>query len=205
MLTDKQLAGLCADTYSPDVSWAFAGPTFHATLTVTGDETIIACEGSVSVADWLRDFDVIGPATFTHPWLGIIHNGFYQTTEECLPEIVAKLAGIKNVSITGHSKGAANAEILACKLVYNKINVTNLVTFGTPRWILPYNNLVPHLIPASLGTSYRHFKDIVTEVPFPPMEHPASRPVVEIGTGTALQLLDVEWMHHIENYEASLP
>lgn len=205
MITDRDLALLCAATYDPGVAWAFAGPTFHATLTTLPDGVmVIACEGSRSLADWIEDFDVVGPASFDHPALGVVHAGFDATTEECFPEVLARVGNLP-IAVTGHSKGGANAEVLAAKLNLRGARVTSCVTFGTPRWVLGDDNVrVPRFLPASLGRSYRHFRDVVTEVPFPPWSHPATRPAVIIGSGTARDLLDVPGMHHIAGYVAAL-
>lgn len=207
-MSDLELAKICAATYAPGVTWAFAGPTFHATWTASPGQVVIACEGSHSLGDWLADFDVVGPATFDHPALGVIHAGFSETSDECFHQIRDEVRKAKSdglaVAITGHSKGGANAEVLAAKLALHGLWVDQLVTFGTPRWLMRGNRRVPPLLPAALGASYRHFRDLVPEVPLAPWDHPLTRPIVEVGTGSALQLLDVAWMHAITSYVAAL-
>jgi hypothetical protein len=203
MLTDRDLALLCAATYQPGVKWAFAGPTFHATLAYPDtSQVVIAIEGSASLLDWADDFDIVGPTSYDHPDLGEVHAGFDRTTDECLPEIVRACGG-RAVTITGHSKGGANAEMLAAKLFIAGLIVARLVTFGTPRWVKASNTKLPAFLSSTLGRSYRHTKDVVTEVPLG-WAHPATRSPVEVGTGTFRQLLDVEWMHSIDNYAAAL-
>jgi hypothetical protein len=203
MVTDHQLAALCYDTEFTPVTWAFEGPTFHATATVEADEVIIACQGSKDLADWIKDLEA-APDPFDHHTLGLVHAGFNSTTDECLPAIVEFCSG-KTIVLTGHSKGGAEAEMLAAKLEAVSIPVSLLVTFGTPRWVFAGNGTPTALLAPIPGRSYRHFKDIVTEVPFEPLwQHTANRQPVEIGTGTPLQMLDVLWMHHIASYEAVL-
>lgn len=203
MVSDYDLAVLAAAAEAPRVSWAFAGPTFHATMTQGKEGPIIACEGSESIGDWMEDFYVLGTDSLHHPELGLIHAGFDQTTDECFGEVFSAVAG-KAVTLTGHSKGGAEAEMLAAKLAAKGVKIAGLTTFGTPRWVVGENKKVPLLIPATLGTSYRHFKDIVTEVPLRPMEHPASRTLVEIGTGTFRDRLNPAGMHHMVNYIGAL-
>jgi Lipase (class 3) len=205
MISDLALATLSLNAELPGAVWAFAGPTFHATMIDTPDGPVIACEGSESIGDWVADFDVIGPQSVEHPDLGLVHAGFDVTTDECFAAIVTAI-GARAVILTGHSKGGAEAEMLAAKLAAKGIGIAKLTTFGTPRWVIIGNTKVPLLLPATLvGVSYRHFKDVVTEVPFPPFDHPSTRPTVEIGSGTFAQMMDAAWMHHMANYIAALP
>jgi hypothetical protein len=204
MISDRDLALLCAKTYDPRVTWTFAGPTFHAILVETPDGPVIAIEGSKSIPDWFKDFDLIGHASFDHPELGPVHAGFNATSDECLDLIIAAVIG-RDPIITGHSKGGVEGEMVSAKLAAKGIKTAKLSTFGTPKWVFPGNKKVAPLLPASLiGTSYRHFKDIVPEEPEIYL-HPVTRPIVEIGTGTLLERLDPAGMHHIDGYIASMP
>lgn len=205
MITDKYYATLCAATYAPSVQWAFAGPTFHATLTQEADGSVtIAIEGSKSGGDWEADFEIFDGASFDHPDLGLVHAGFDRTTDECLDQVISTINS-RMARLTGHSKGGAEAEMLAAKLWLHGVLIGSLVTFGTPRWIIIGNTKANALIPASWGTSYRHFKDVVTEVPPELYQHPKTRPVVEVGTGTWRDLLNPKGMHDINAYIASVP
>lgn len=205
MIEDRYYAELCAATYAPNVVWAFQGPTFHATLTEETDGTVtIACEGSKSQGDWEQDFTLLDGESFDHPDLGPIHAGFNHTTDECLNQIISTVNS-RPVRLTGHSKGGAEAEVLAAKLRLHGVLVESLVTFGTPRWIIIGNTKPDALIPAAWGTSYRHFKDIVTEIPPDLYQHPKTRPVVEVGTGTWRDMLDLQGMHNINAYVEAVP
>jgi hypothetical protein len=206
VISDHDLALLCAATEgSPAPTWTFQGPTFHATLNETPDGPIIACQGSVSIGDWIKDFEVFGHGSIDHPALGLIHAGFDVTTSECLMDILKCLDGNRSPILTGHSKGGAEAEMLAAKLAVHGIPTKKLTTFGTPRWVIGGNVKVSKWLPAYLsGVSYRNYKDIVTEVPFPPYIHPPTRPIVEVGTGTLVDLLDPPKMHSIVNYAAAI-
>lgn len=204
MIGDRALAQYCAATYQPGVVWAFQGPTFHATWTDTEEGPVIAGEGSKSLPDWGRDFELIGHASFAHPELGLVHAGFNATSDECFDQILARLAG-RSPILTGHSKAGAEMEMIAAKLALRGIRVLKLSTFGTPRWVFPGNKKPDALLPGELvGTSYRHYKDIVPEEP-EIYRHPATRPTVEIGSGSLLARLDAAGMHHIDGYIASLP
>lgn len=206
MVSDHDLALLCAETERQRAPvWQFAGPTFHATLTPSRDGPIIACEGSMSFGDWLiGDFYLFGPESTAHPDLGTVHAGFDLTTDECLPEIIRAVEPAPGVIVTGHSKGGANAEMLAAKLILAGVAIVRLVTFGTPRWILGNTAKADALLAPALGPSYRHFRDYVTQVPPGRWRHPATREPVEIGGGAWWRLLEPRWMHNIDNYAASL-
>lgn len=205
MIDDSYYAKLCAETYSPTVQWAFAGAAFHATLTYETDGTLtIACEGSHSDTDWEADFTIFDEDSFDHPDLGPVHAGFNRTTDECLDQIISTI-NARPVRLTGHSKGGAEAEMLSAKLRLHGVLVESLVTFGTPRWVIIGNKKPDALIPAAWGTSYRHFKDIVTEVPPELYQHPTTRPVVEVGTGTWRDLLNPRGMHDINAYVEDVP
>ena len=203
--TPRDYALLCAATYVPESKWTFAGNTFHAILTDDGGgQIVIAIEGSKSKFDWIVDFSVYGPHWYEHPDLGKIHYAFDNTTDECLPEIFRACTG-KIVHLTGHSKGGAEAELLAAKLVIAGITVDEVVTFGAPRWVGKGNTKASQWMNGIRGRAYRHFKDAVTQVPFIFWRHPMQREPVEIGTGRWWQRFNLPAMHHIGAYIASLP
>lgn len=196
---------MCERTYVvPAPKWTFAGPTFHAVLTDDHDGSVtVAIQGSDRTFDWVADFSVYGPSYYTHPELGRIHYGANSTTDECLPEIIRACEG-KIVHITGHSKGGDEAELLAAKLVIAGITVDEVVTFGTPRWVAKGNTKASQWMNGIRGCGYRHFRDIVTQVPFIWWDHPAQRAPIVIGTGKWWQRFAFGWMHHIQNYIANL-
>lgn len=203
--TDRAYAQLCKGTYLvPAPIWAFRGPTFHAMKFEDPDGGVtLAIQGSDRWGDWIADFTIIGPMLYDHPHLGPIHPGFDDTTDECLPEIFREVQG-RPVRITGHSKGGGEAEVLAAKLTIAGIRVDALVTFGTPRWIGRGNNKASQWLRSIPGRSYRHFKDIVTQIPSID-KHPMKRVPIEVGTGSALQRLNLRWMHSIDQYIANVP
>ena len=204
--TPREYAILCQQTYSvPEPAWTFAASTFHAILTDDGDgHIVIAIEGSKSKFDWIVDFSVYGPHWYEHPDLGKIHYAFDNTTDECLPEIIRACTG-KIVHLTGHSKGGAEAELLAAKLVIAGITVDEVVTFGAPRWVGKGNTKASQWMNGIRGWAFRHFKDVVTQVPFVWWRHPMRREPIEIGTAPWWRRFCLGWMHHLPNYIASLP
>lgn len=199
--TPHDYALLCIATYAaPPPVWTFAGPTFHAILTDDGaGNVILTIQGSDRIFDWIADFSVYGPSYYEHPELGKIHYGVNNTTDECLPEIIRTCEG-KFVHITGHSKGGAEAELLAAKLVIAGITVDEVVTFGAPRWVAKGNIKASRWMNGIRGCGYRHFKDIVTQVPFIWWSHPEQRAPIEIGTGKWWQRFALGWLHHIQSY-----
>lgn len=207
----KDYAILCEATETlPAPNWTFAGETFHA-IAIDDDDggVTIAIRGSESKPDWFVDFTPWGPSYYDHPDLGPIHSGFDDTTDECLPEIF-KLCYGRKVRITGHSKGGSEGEVLTAKLAVAGITVDELVTFGTPRWIGSSNTKVDAFfkVKCRLNLSFRHFKDIVPQVPWW-MRHPVGRDPIQVGSGAwwEPQLPYPGWvsMHKIANYVATVP
>lgn len=205
-MTDRDYALLCAATYTvPPPQWTFNGPTFHAILRNDPDGGVtIAIQGSDRKFDWVADFSVYGPSYYEHPDLGRIHYGANSTTDECLPEII-RACRDKIVHLTGHSKGGDEAELLAAKLVIAGITVDEVVTFGAPRWVAKGNTKASQWLNGIRGRAYRHYKDIVTQVPFFWWDHPPQRPPQQIGAGHWWERLDWPGMHHIAKYIAALP
>lgn len=207
----RDYALFCQTTeVSPTPNWTFAGETFHAIASDDDDGGVtLAIRGSKSKPDWFVDFTIWKSSYYDHPDLGPIYAGVNDTTDECLPEIF-KLCEGRKTRITGHSKGGAEGEVLTAKLMIAGIEVDELVTFGTPRWVGPYNVKTDALfkVKRKLNLSFRHFRDIVTQVPWW-MRHPIGRTPIQVGDGVWWESLlpYPGWvsMHKIANYVATVP
>ena len=99
------------------------------------DYILISCRGTEVITteplDILRDIWFI-------PWydkiLGMNHRGFTKGVNRILDLIIKNLPDDKKpIYLTGHSKGAAEATLLAAALKAHAYNVHSLVTFGCPR------------------------------------------------------------------------
>lgn len=110
------------------------------------DDVIILCfRGTKSLQDWktdftvtMQDFEIIGaddkPVT-----LGEVHSGFLDAYQSVAPIIEKALLDItqddsdRPIFVTGHSLGAALAQIAALSLHHQDFNIQAVYTFGSPR------------------------------------------------------------------------
>lgn len=102
-------AQLCAETYSnPLATFEDTGRLVHVYERRVNGRVSFAFEGTSKGPEWiLRDFNLVGPETFAHPYLGVLHNGFARDAFAVVDRIAAylELGGWPPYSITGHSKG----------------------------------------------------------------------------------------------------
>jgi hypothetical protein len=148
--------------------------------------TIVACRGTHNLKDWIQDakFKKISP----FPNKGIrVHEGFYMDIESVYGHVVNELERReKPLFITGHSKGGAEAELLAYRLERSSIAVERVYTLAAPRvgnstWQHCYNeaaglgpktfritasgDLVPHL-PGTFTTPLNGYRHVGREIYF---------------------------------------
>lgn len=93
-----------------------------------------------SVEEWSNNFDMGNPDDGKNSWTSKYHKGFYQTEErvrKLLDQYVDGLNLSSDVTywITGHSRGAAIANILSAKLI-DEGNEVFAYTFATPSVIM---------------------------------------------------------------------
>lgn len=127
--------GIDVDAYTDDniseIGIGYHDVTYHGiTKTVVG---IVVRGTDGTVKEWSSNFDMGDPAN----WYSVYHKGFY-ITEERIKNFVELycdkyLSGKGNITywITGHSRGAALANILAARLIDNG-NTVYAYTFATP-------------------------------------------------------------------------
>lgn len=149
-----------------------------------GSQVIVAIKGtnSKSLESWANDLEF----AFTTPsstWFpgspGQVHSGFYDTFKDLQPTVYTAVAaqvalGHTNILVTGHSLGAATAQILAVYLQNTFSTATVTVRAfappraGNPTWatyvdaklgvrsqfMVVAEDLVPHL--PTLLLNYRH-------------------------------------------------
>jgi len=131
--------------------------------------------GSSSKLNWEADLEIIRVPYYTFPECDCsVHTGFYKATnnlKEATINSVLKLQkeyGYKNIIITGHSLGAAIAQLISMELFAIDIK-TYIYNFGQPRigndkyaefinknmkWLYRFTHnkdMVPHIPPRSIG------------------------------------------------------
>jgi hypothetical protein len=125
----------------------------------------VALRGSSSAQNWIDDFE-IRLVDYDKCAGCSVHHGFYKSALGIKSQVIESIethgSDIDNVIITGHSYGAAVAQVLALELIEKNIHVYN---FGQPRtgntqfakyvnqmlpnyWRVTHDrDLVPHLPP----------------------------------------------------------
>ena len=211
MPTDAALVDLCAQIYQPDaivsgfdhfdagmddgVCWALKR--------LQGFDVVIF-RGSITLQDWLRDIDAIALPTR----IGHAHAGFFDGMERAWSEARPMLR--QPCIVTGHSLGAAHADILTALMTVDGVVPTSRVVFGEPK---PGFLDLAMTIKDVPGRSYRNgdalHHDLVTDVPFsfPPEEYVHPTPVIPVCAEPKADLFD-RWgvfaYHHIQLYQAAI-
>lgn len=163
-------------------------------------QTVIACRGSTTLEDWMRDFkcEMVFDAE-----LGYVEKGFMEGVHATIEEIV-KLDIKTPIIITGHSLGAAHAVLIAALLTTEGYFVSDLVLFGCPR---PGSAGLRELIEHLNIRSYRNGNDPVTHVP----PCTADMPYADIAPFIEIKSEPIQgdmWFlmkeHHLQAYLVSL-
>jgi len=123
-------ADLIASVYAEEHDPIQVGD-LEATIVNMDGTWFLAVGGSDETEDWIRNIR-------TMPWwsseLGCFcHAGFYKSARKAYPKVSRILSGARNIVVCGHSKGGAEATILAAMLRVVGYRVSELITFGSPR------------------------------------------------------------------------
>ena len=158
MIPDKCLAKLCQEAYEKH-SWSKDGTELLVRLG----------EGNITIAfrgTTFNGLDILKDMRAT-PWWnselgGWFHHGFLRGALNAREYVEPLVQTTKlPVILTGHSKGGAEAQILAM-LLAKKVGDLKVVTFGSPR--VGFNQAQKLLANVSC-TLYRNGIDAVTQVP----------------------------------------
>lgn len=139
----------------------------------------VVFRGTSSLLNWMSDFEVKQTKYLSYPECDCnIHYGFYRATMNLKNETIRYISQLKtlyssyNIIITGHSLGAAIAQVLSMELLKEGYNL-ELYNYGQPRvgdnkyalfvnnkiknyWRFTHNkDIVPHLPPIE-GFKYYH-------------------------------------------------
>jgi len=106
------------------------------------DQIVISFRGTHNIYDWLDNLDAV-QMKYPHVDGGYVHKGFYEAWKDDLEksimpsitELMTEHRG-KSMLITGHSLGAALAQLCALDVAQIAGNESTiyLYTFGSPRW-----------------------------------------------------------------------
>lgn len=130
----------------------------------------IVFRGSSSKLNWMADFEVIRTPYYTYPECECsVHKGFYKATTNLKDKTVESLkklkmeTGFSRVIVTGHSLGAAIAQLIGMEL--NALNIINDVyNFGQPR--IGNEKYARFLNKIKLNLNrFTHNKDVVPHTP----------------------------------------
>lgn len=191
MLSDLDLARACGDAYTLPATYV-AADCFALRFGPQDGVLRMAFRGSASFDDWLHDLDA---RTVLTP-LGLIHEGFWRDASAMFE--VLELLGPQPLIMAGHSKGSAEACIVAALLIRAGWPTPRITTFGCPRFV-QIGGLVPHLLADCPGAHYRHGLDPVPLAP-PELQHPFLLTHLDrVDTGA-----DVITDHMLHSYEAAL-
>lgn len=192
MITDLRACDLCEAAYTASAKWSRLD--VHATLTEEDGLSIVAFRGSASLIDWFRDFQAIPHLPVKQQQIGLVHEGFFIDVMQVAPAIQEDLAG-KEVVLAGHSKGAAEAQLLAALMVAAGTPPVQLVTFGAPRCGFGRLQETMHGLP---GSDFVNAPDPVPPLPIPYL-HP--RPTTQLGVKAWLPRIED---HFLVNYRTAL-
>ena len=172
-LTDKQLQDW---GYSRIAELVDRRTDTHAFLAAKDNVLVLSFRGTSGLENFLTDVKALRVRA---NWVeGTVHNGFKSALDSVWPQIVSKMgprgAQQKEIWLTGHSLGAALAQLAALRLTQEGYRVHSVYTFGTPRvgdsdFVADYDRRLgartfPHV----------NHRDIVTRVPLVAMGYRAT-------------------------------
>ncbi len=130
----------------------------------------VVLRGSSSIMNWLDDFEVMQVSYTTFPECNCkVHYGFYRSALGVSNKAISVVKSLQKsypgytVTVTGHSYGAACAQLIGMELVKNGVSV-KVYDYGQPRvGDSKYAAFVSTKIPEHYRTI--HNKDMVPHVP----------------------------------------
>lgn len=219
MLTDKDLAELCAASYhsfadSSAVTWDFweNGLTNDGVpygIKVTDGRPVVCFPGSRVFLDWRRDLDTWPQNPEVHQVLGRLHPGFYHGMEVTWGKVRERLQSAPSIMV-GHSLGAARANVMSALSTLDGVPVLAKVLWGEPKAGMSELSAVTRTVP---GRTYRNggarFHDQVTDVPYsvPPLlnyKHDRDFTLISAEPSKLDHWGFFAW-HHIELYASKTP
>jgi len=176
------LAKAAAGTYTGDTpQWSNYSRTVHVFLSMVNGVHTIAFEGTSDFREWVIDFMAFEVPRVNHPVYGMVHEGFLHTVTGVIGQIDDYLKGLGYPPwyLTGHSKGAGEALIMAAEMKSRGHPPNALVVFEPPQvGGAALRDYLSSLNPTWTATVNSHGRDIVTQVPFGPSWCHANDPLL---------------------------
>lgn len=138
----------------------------------------VTFRGSSSILNWISDLDVFKTPYTSYPECNCqVHKGFYAAEQKVIGDVITEVKRLRgiyptaSIKITGHSLGAALAQLTSMDMVKAGLPCT-VYNFGQPRlgdqayakfstgivdtWRVTHNkDIVPHL-PVTVGMEFYH-------------------------------------------------
>lgn len=129
----------------------------------------VVFRGSSSIRNWIQNLDTFKTSYTSYPECNCqVHKGFYLTEQAVIGSVISAVKALRTkypsygVKLTGHSLGAAIAQLTSMDLLKAGIPITSLYDFGQPRigdkayatfansklqiWRVTHNaDIVPHI------------------------------------------------------------
>jgi Lipase (class 3) len=208
--TDVDLVNLCDDIYTNTSGWDYLDHGLddgvYFGLKKLDDCDVIVFRGSITPLDWWRDLRA-NPVE-VHG-IGTVHDGFHIGLDKMWAEVQPMLT--QPVLVTGHSLGAARADILTAIMVAANKPPIRRVVFGEPR---PGLEDLAEKIRQVDGPTYRNSvswgHDRVCDVPLRlygklDFVHPKVMTDVSAApSGDLMQKYEMFSLHHIQLYQQAV-
>ncbi len=207
-ISDHDLVVAAAATYDPAAIPLYEGigGAVRVFLSKVNGLNVVAIEGTKNAPGWALDFVAIPeedrPKT-DHPSLDWVHAGF-MTGATLAIDSVRRVAQQAPYAITGHSLGAALAELIGALLSLEGLPPVKIGSFAPPR--VGGDKFLSVLMSLPV-TAYRYADDPIPLVPFFLPGFPYRQvPLIQIGRGSfARAILDPFVYHHCQNYLSGVP
>ena len=208
--TDVDLVNLSAAIYQDGGQWDYfdAGEDSDeicVAIKKLDGYDVIVFRGSIALHDWYEDLKAVPISTK----MGTVHTGFYADMDQAWAELKPHIT--QPTLVTGHSLGAARADILCGLMLLDGQPPVRRVVFGEPKPGLPdFANFIAKIPSDSYRNGNARNHDLVTDVPLkllPPFNfiHPKKLVLVdEEPTGSMFERMGLFSYHHIELYVAAV-
>lgn len=205
MPNDVDLVNLCNDIYNTTEGWDHLDQgkddfIYWALRKLDGVDVVVF-RGSITKMDWFRDLKAAPVKTD----IGEVHDGFHEGMEKMWAELKPMIS--QPVMVTGHSLGAARADILCGLMLRDGIKPIRRAVFGEPKpGMTDFCKKVAAIPGASYCIKLSNVRyDYVTSVPltlwpFDLFERPTPLVYVQASSDDQTPF----GLHHIQLYQSAV-